>query len=79
MAHKRPSSYDTKMLLKVVFDKTAFVQILDYYKFKQKIDETHSKQSKTLKKIHSILLILKISRKIREPKVLRLLLNVCDF
>jgi hypothetical protein len=48
-AHKTPS-YDTKMPLKVVFDKTAFVK-------------THFKQQKILRKIHTSLWIFKISGK----------------
>jgi hypothetical protein len=39
-------SYDTKMLLKVVFDKTVFVKFKISNKFKQNIDETHSKTIK---------------------------------
>jgi hypothetical protein len=64
------------MLWKVVFDKTAFVKFKICNNFKQKIDETHSKQPK----IHTSLWILKISRKKnRKPKVSRLLPYVCDF
>jgi hypothetical protein len=62
LAHKT-SSYDTKMLLKVVFDKKAFVKFKIRNNFKQKIDETHSKQPKIHRKIHTSLWILKISRK----------------
>ena len=44
MAHKtRP--YDTKMLLKFVFDEKAFVKFKFSNNFKQNIDETHSKQA----------------------------------
>ncbi len=39
LAHNTPS-YDTKMLLKVVFDKTAFVKFLISNNFKENIDET---------------------------------------
>jgi hypothetical protein len=39
-AQKTPS-YDTKMLLKVVFDKTAFVKFKIINNLKQKIGETH--------------------------------------
>ncbi len=42
MAHKTPS-YDTKMLLRIVFDKTAFVEFKTSNSLKQNIDETHSK------------------------------------
>jgi hypothetical protein len=38
--HKAPS-YDTKMLLKVVFDKTVFVKFKISNNNKQNIDETH--------------------------------------
>jgi hypothetical protein len=61
-AHKTPS-YDTKILLKVVFDKTGFVKFKISNDFKQNIDETHSKQPKIYRKIHTSLWILKISRK----------------
>ncbi len=40
MVHKAPS-YDTKMLLKVVFDKIAFVKFKISNNNKQNIDETH--------------------------------------
>jgi hypothetical protein len=60
LAHRTPS-YDTKMLLKVVFDKTPFVKFRISNNFKQNIDgKTHSKQPKIHRKI---LWILKISRK----------------
>jgi hypothetical protein len=51
------------MLLKVVFDKTAFVKFKISNNFKQNLDETHSKQPKIHRKIHTSLWILKISRK----------------
>jgi hypothetical protein len=41
-----PPSYDTKMLPKVVSDKTAFVKFNISNNLKQNIDETHSKQPK---------------------------------
>ncbi len=44
-------SYDTKILLKVVFDKTAFVKFKISIKFKQNIEETQSKQLKIQRKI----------------------------
>ncbi len=56
-------SCDTKVLLKVVFDKTAFIKIKISNNFKQNIDETHSKPPKIYRKIHTSLWILKISRK----------------
>jgi hypothetical protein len=62
LAHKTPS-YDTKIFLKVIFDKTLFEKINISNNFKLNIDETHSKQLKIYKKIHSNLWILKISRK----------------
>jgi hypothetical protein len=52
MSNKTPS-YDTKILLKVVFDKTAFVKFKISNNLKQNIDETHSKNKpKILRKIH---------------------------
>jgi hypothetical protein len=62
LAHKT-SSYDTKKLLKVIFDKTAFVKFKITNNFKQNIEETHSKQPKIHMKIHTTLWILKITRK----------------
>jgi hypothetical protein len=47
------------MLLKVVFDKTAFVKFKISNNFKQNIDKTHSKQQK----IHNRQWILKVSSK----------------
>ncbi len=41
LAHKTTTSYDTKMLLKVEFDKTAFVKFKISSNFKQNMDETH--------------------------------------
>ncbi len=68
MEHKTPSSDLT--LLKVVFDKTAFVKLKISNNFTQNLNETHSKQSKIHRKIHSNLWILKnLKKKIREPKV----------
>ncbi len=46
------TTHDTKMLLKVVFDKTAFVKFKISNNFKQNIDETRSKQPKIHRKIH---------------------------
>jgi hypothetical protein len=46
--------YDTKMLLKVVFDKTAFVKLKISNYFKKNVDETHSKEPKMHSKIKSI-------------------------
>jgi hypothetical protein len=47
--------------------------------FKQNNDETHSKQPKTYKKIHTSLWIKKsLKKKMHESKVSRLLPNVCD-
>jgi hypothetical protein len=51
------------MRLKVIFDKTAFVKFKISNNCKQNIDETHSKQPKIHRKIHTSLWILKISRK----------------
>jgi hypothetical protein len=48
---------------KVVFDKTVFVKFKISNNLKQNIDETESKQQKIHRKIHTILWILKISRK----------------
>jgi hypothetical protein len=51
------------MLLKVVFDKTAIVKFKISNNSKQNIDETHSKQLKIHRKIHTSQWVLKISRK----------------
>ncbi len=58
-------SYDTKMLLTVVFDKTASVKFKISNNFKWNIDGTNSKQQqqKIQRKIHTSLWILKIRRK----------------
>jgi hypothetical protein len=58
-----PSYNDTKMLLKVAFDKTAFVKFNINNNMKQNIDETHSKQPKIHRKSHTSLWILEIYRK----------------
>jgi hypothetical protein len=66
--------------LKAVFDKTAFVKFIISNNFKQNMHKTHSKLPKIHWEIHTSLWIFEISRKnFREPKVLRLLPNVCDF
>jgi hypothetical protein len=44
---------------KVVFDKTAFVKFKISNNFKQNIDETHSKQPKIRRKIHTNLKVSK--------------------
>jgi hypothetical protein len=49
LAHKT-STYDIKMLLKVVFDKTAFVKFKISNYFIQNIDEIHLKQQKFIRK-----------------------------
>ncbi len=54
------------MILKVPYDKTAFVKFKIINNFEQNIDETHSKQPKIYEKIHTSLWILKISR--RNPR-----------
>ncbi len=72
--------YDTKMLLKVFFHKTWFVKFKISNNLKQNIDETHSKQPKIYRKIHTSLWVSKnLKKKIHEPEVSRLLPNVCDF
>ncbi len=50
---RRPS-YDTKKLLMLIV-KTVFVKFKISNNFKQNIDETHSKQPKTRRKIHTSL------------------------
>ncbi len=47
MACKTPSN-DSKMLLKVVFDKTVFVKFRISNNFKQKIDKTHQNNKKSM-------------------------------
>jgi hypothetical protein len=58
------------------------------YKFKQNIDETHSKQPKTaknpyqfmdFKNPYQFMDFKNLKKKIRKPKVWKLLPNVCDF
>ncbi len=61
-----PPSYDIKVLLKVVFDKTLLVKFKISNYFKQNIDETHSKQPKIHRKIHTGLWILKSQENIRK-------------
>jgi hypothetical protein len=52
------------MLLKVIFDKIAFVKFEICNNFKQNIDETDFKNNQTVyRKIRTSLWILKISRK----------------
>ena len=58
LACKTPSN-DSKMLLKVVFDQTAFKKFRISDNFKQNIYETHSKQQK----IHTRQWILKVLSK----------------
>ncbi len=47
------TNYGTKVLLKVIFNKTAFVKFKFSNNFKQNVDETHSKQLKIHRKIHT--------------------------
>jgi hypothetical protein len=61
------------MLPKVIFDKIAFVKFKISNNLKQNIDERDSKQPKIHRKIHTC------QWKISEPKVSRLLPNVCNF
>jgi hypothetical protein len=61
------------MLPKVTLDKIAFVKFKISNGLKQNIDERDSKQPKIHRKIHTSLW------KISEPKVSRLLPNLCDF
>jgi hypothetical protein len=46
-----------KMLVKVIFDKTAFVKFKFSNNFKQNIDKTHLQQPKIHMKIHTSLCI----------------------
>ncbi len=50
-------------MVKVVFDKTAFVKFKISNNFKQNIDEADTKQPKIRRKIHTSLWIIKISWK----------------
>jgi hypothetical protein len=78
MAHKTPS-YETKMLLKVAYDKTAFVNLRLLINLNKKLMK-HIQNNQKYMKIHTSLWILKILRKkIRELKASTLLPNVCDF
>jgi len=57
------------MLLKVVFDKTAFVKFKISNNFKQNIDETHSKQPKIHRKIsHQSMNYKNVKKKIRNQE-----------
>jgi hypothetical protein len=68
------------MLLKVVFNKTAFVKFKISNNFKQNIDEIHSELTKTHWKIQTSQWILKnLKKKSVNQKALGLLSNVCDF
>jgi hypothetical protein len=68
------------MLQKVVFALTDFVKFKIGNNFKQNIGETDSKQPKIHRKIHTNPMDFKnLKKKIREPKVSRLLRNLCDF
>ncbi len=67
---QKTPSYDTIMLLKVVFDKTVFVEFKISNNFKQNIDETHSKQPKLPLKIHTSKRIFKTSKKNARPRSL---------
>ncbi len=49
LVHKTPS-YDTKMPLKVVFDKTVIIKFKINNNFKQNFDKTYSKQPKIHRK-----------------------------
>jgi hypothetical protein len=66
------------MLLKVNFDETAFAKFKISNNFKQNIDDTQSEQPKIQRKILP-LDFKSLEKKICEPKVSRLLPNVCDF
>jgi hypothetical protein len=64
-----------KKLLKFVLEKTAFIK----FRISNNIDETHSKQPKIRRKIHTSIWILKIYRKTSTKQVSRLSPKVCDF
>ncbi len=67
------------MILKVVFDKTVFVKFKISNNFKQNIEETHPTHQKSKGKSIQLMDYKSLKKKIREPKVSRLLPNVCDF
>ncbi len=67
------------MLLKVVFDKTVFVKFNISNYFKQIIDETHPNHQKSKGNSIQLMDYKSLKKKICEPKVSRLLPNVCDF
>jgi hypothetical protein len=65
------------MLSKEVFNEAKFTRV--NICTKRNIDETNLKQPKVYRKIYTSLLILNLSsKKISEPKVSRLLPNLCD-
>jgi hypothetical protein len=67
------------MLLNVIFDKTLFEKFNNSSNFKQNIDETLSKQLKSIKNPYQPMDVKNLTKKILEPKVSRLLPNVYDF
>ncbi len=69
LAHKT-LSYDTKMILKVVFDKTMFVKFNINNNLKQNT-------FKSTKSLYQTMDFKNLKKKIREPKVSRRLPNVC--
>jgi hypothetical protein len=77
LAHKTPF-YDTKKLLKVI-DKTVFVKFKISNNFQQNIDKTHLNHQKSIGKSIPAYGFKKSQEKVCEPKVSRLLPNVCDF
>jgi hypothetical protein len=66
------------MLLKDAFNKTAFIKFKISNNFKQNNDETHSKQPKIHRKIHTSHWILKSQEKNPQTKSLETLPNVFD-
>ncbi len=62
-------AFDTKMPLKVVFDKKASVKFNICNDFKQNIDETHQNNQKSIGKSIPSYGFKNLKTKFREPKV----------
>jgi hypothetical protein len=71
--------YDTKMLLKVVFDKTVFVKFLLVITFNKTLMKHISNNQKSIGKSKPAYGFKKSKEKICKPKFSRPFPNVCDF
>jgi hypothetical protein len=65
---------------KIVFDKIEFVKLKIINNFKQNTDETDFQNNqKCIENPYQHMDFKNLQKKIREPKVLRLLPNLCNF